>query len=76
MGLIGSFVRFIVSIGLLIAVLVLGIVFAPQLISAFGNMPGTVTVGNVQIPLLASIIASLVLTLVVNLIAIPFRRSS
>lgn len=76
MGLIGSFVRFIVSIGLFIAVLVLGIVFSGQLISAFGNMPGTITVGNVQVPLLASIVASLVLTLVVNLIAIPFRRSS
>ena len=76
MGLIGSFVRFVGSIVLFIVVLLLGIVFAPQIASLFSNhIPGgTVQVGNIQIPVLASIVASLALTLVVNLLALPFRR--
>ena len=76
MGIISSFVRFVGSIVLFVVVLILGIVFAPQIASAFSNhIPGgTVTVGSVHIPVLASIVASLALTLVVNLLALPFRR--
>ena len=78
MGFIGSFVRLLLGIIIFIAVLVLGIVFSPQLFSFFGNLPGTFTFqsGNtqVQVPILASILASVVLTLVLNLIMLPFRR--
>lgn len=75
MGFIGTFTRFIVSVAIFVVVLALGIIFSPQLISFFGNLPGTVTIGNVEIPILASIVASLVLTVLINLIALPFRRN-
>jgi hypothetical protein len=80
MGFIGSFVRLLVALVIFVGVLVLGIIFSPQLASLFKNLPGTVTIGNgnsqVEIPILASIAVSLVLTLVLNLIMLPFRRRS
>ncbi len=73
MGLIGSFFRLVISLAIFVAVIILGAIFAPQITQALGNFPGTVTIGNVEIPLLASILASLLLTIIVNLIALPFR---
>jgi hypothetical protein len=77
MGLIGSFFRLVISLAIFVAVIVLGAIFAPQMAQAFNGIPGgTITVGSVQIPLVASIVASVVLTIVVNLIALPFRNRS
>ncbi len=80
MGLIGSFFRLVIGIVFFVAIIILGAVFAPQLIQAFGQLPGTLTVGSgntaVQIPILASIVASLILTVIVNLVALPFRNRS
>jgi len=74
----GTAVRLTISILLFIVVLFLGVIFTPQLSAFLNQFPGnfSYTSGNstVQVPLLASIVASLVLTVVVNVISIPFRR--
>jgi hypothetical protein len=75
MGIVGSFLRFLAGLAIFIVVLVLGIAFSAQLVPFLQGFPGTIQIGNVQIPLLASIVASLALTIIVNLIALPFRRS-
>lgn len=74
MGLIGTFVRFIISVAIFLVILALGIVFGPQLYSALGTLPGTIVIGNVEIPVLASIVASVALSLLLNLVTLPFRR--
>lgn len=80
MGLVGNFFRLILSLVIFVVVLLLGIFFAPQLGSFFTSLPGTfeVTIGNnrVEIPLLASIVASVAVTLLINLITLPFRSRS
>ncbi len=77
MGLIGNFMRFIASVIIFFVVLFLGIVYSAQLGSFFQSLPGTldVQVGNstLVIPVLASIIASVVFTLLLNLLTLPFR---
>ncbi len=75
MGIVGSFLRFLAGLAIFVVVLVLGIAFSAQLTPLLQSFPGTIQIGSVQIPLLASIVLSLVLTIVVNLIALPFRRS-
>jgi len=80
MGFIGSFVRLLIALVIFVGVLILGVVFSPQLASLFNNLPGTLKIQNggstVEIPILASIAVSLVLTVVLNLIMLPFRRRS
>ncbi len=80
MGLIGNFVRFLVSLAIFVGVLILGILFTPQLGGFFSSLPGTVKLnfgnGTVEIPVLASIVASVAASLLINLIALPFRRSN
>lgn len=82
MGLLGSFLRLAFSIVIFIAALVLGIIYAPQLTQAFGGTvpPGSLSVpigsSTLVIPLLVSIVASVLLSLVVNLVSLPFRRAS
>ncbi|MBA3826254.1 MAG: hypothetical protein H0X24_20435 [Ktedonobacterales bacterium] len=75
MGILGSFLRFLAGLAIFVVVLVLGIAFSAQLTPLLQSFPGTIQLGNVQVPLLASIVLSLALTIVVNLIAIPFRRN-
>jgi hypothetical protein len=80
MGLIGSFFRLVAGIIIFLVVLL----FGGQILSALGvnvmNLPGTIAIGSgnstVYIPVLASIVISLVGTLLINLIALPFRRAS
>ena len=74
MGIIGSFVRFVAGLVIFVVVLVLGIAFSAQLTPILQNFPGTIQLGSVQIPLLASVVFSLALTIVLNLVSIPFRR--
>lgn len=82
MGLIGSFFRLALSIVIFIAVLVLGIIYAPQLTQVFGGTvpPGSLTVPlgstTLVIPILVSIVASVLFSLVLNLVSLPFRRAS
>lgn len=75
MGIVGSFVRFLAGLAIFVVVLVLGIAFSAQLTPLLQSFPGTIQLGNVQIPLLASIVLSLALTIIINVIAIPFRRN-
>ena len=74
MGIIGSFLRLVAGLVIFVVVLILGIAFAPQIGTTLTNFPGTIQLGSVQIPLLASVLASLALTIIINLIAIPFRN--
>jgi Protein of unknown function (DUF2905) len=78
MGAIGTLGRLLLSIAVFIVVIIAGIILAPSLTDFFRQLPGTFefTSGNtsIQVPLVASIVASLLLTLVINLIALPFRR--
>jgi amino acid permease len=75
MGIVGSFLRFLAGLAIFVVVLVLGIAFSAQLTPLLQSFPGTIHLGNVQIPLLASIVFSLALTIVINLVALPFRRN-
>ena len=77
MGLIGGFFRLIFSVIIFFVVLGLGIFFAPQLSSFFHALPGTFDVqfngGTVEIPILASIVASVGASVLISLITLPFR---
>jgi hypothetical protein len=79
MGLIGSFVRFMVSIVIFVAALVFGIILSVQHPDWFTNLPGTLTFTSgattVAVPLLASIVLSVGLSLVMNLVTLPLRRA-
>lgn len=74
----GFIFQVIFSVIVFIAVLILGAVFTPVLLPYFNQFPGSITISSgssyVTIPVLASIVSSLLLTLVINLIALPFRR--
>ncbi len=77
MGLIGSFIRFVIALVLFVAALIAGIIYGPQL-TFLQNFPGTLSFqsGNttVYIPILGAVVASLALTLIVHLLSLPFRR--
>ncbi len=76
MGAISGFIRLVLGIVFFIAVIIAGNLYAAQFMHYLKGFPGTFQIGSVEIPLLASLIVSVGLTLIINLVGLLFRERS